>query len=469
VPNTTPSSKPCANSTRLPQDALPQDALPQDALPQDDLPHILPAVAGLLNKLPVTVTPKGLNIHPEATEDQRKRLFRSMKNLSEDAGAWFRFALGDAYNAVTGHGAKTEWVEKTFGGKDAIMPLKKYGAVAKRWPHEDRDMKLPWSFYAEVSVKALDEKRPQLTADYKAGKIKIEGIRALKRGLNGPTEMDELDQDLWPTAVRNDLRLFLQRRGLKDLHDFLRHELYGQEDEEETDSDGPGKSTDVGTFASVDDPENPCSQTSPQPPHVTENADIRSAWEGDTHSPKHSFPPSSPPRASGNTECEKSDNKKEDSYCRISEPTADAELLPYDVLLMILAENRFDFEQREEAVALRDLDNERDPAAVLGSKVLDAVLGHEGKLRALCDLRAEDARLYDNLRSLDTGDPPKATRSQALAWIDKRIEALAACSLALGGTDDGWLDPRDPFADWDQIAALRAKRLCVPQSLGGVL
>ena len=52
-------------------------------------------------------------------------------------------------------------------------------------------------------------------------------------------------------------------------------------------------------------------------------------------------------------------------------------------------------------------------------------------------------------------ETPPAGRSTSLAWLSRQIKKLAAESLALGGTAEGWPDPSDVFADMDQITALR--------------
>ena len=52
-------------------------------------------------------------------------------------------------------------------------------------------------------------------------------------------------------------------------------------------------------------------------------------------------------------------------------------------------------------------------------------------------------------------ETPPAGRSTSLAWLSRQIKKLAAASLAFGGTENGWSDPADVFADMDQIEGLR--------------
>ena len=52
-------------------------------------------------------------------------------------------------------------------------------------------------------------------------------------------------------------------------------------------------------------------------------------------------------------------------------------------------------------------------------------------------------------------ETPPAGRSVSLAWLSQQIKKLAAASLAFGGTEEGWSDEADAFADMDQITALR--------------
>ena len=52
-------------------------------------------------------------------------------------------------------------------------------------------------------------------------------------------------------------------------------------------------------------------------------------------------------------------------------------------------------------------------------------------------------------------ETPPAGRSTSLAWLSQQIKKLAGASLAFGGTEEGWPDEADAFADMDQITALR--------------
>ena len=113
----------------------------------------LASISHKLSKFPITVIEEGLHFHPDATDAEREKIFRGIKNLNKDVTLWLQFALGDAYNALPGdYGTKTKWVEDNFGGKEAVMPIKKCGNVASRFPHEKRRMNLPWSFYVETAV-----------------------------------------------------------------------------------------------------------------------------------------------------------------------------------------------------------------------------------------------------------------------------------------------------------------------------
>jgi len=73
----------------------------------------------------------------------------------------------------------------------------------------------------------------------------------------------------------------------------------------------------------------------------------------------------------------------------------------------------------------------------------------------LLNLRAVLGKLNNRCVNLRCSDPTKDTREAALAWLSRQIKKLAAESLALGGTAEGWSDPSDVFADMDQITALR--------------
>ena len=73
----------------------------------------------------------------------------------------------------------------------------------------------------------------------------------------------------------------------------------------------------------------------------------------------------------------------------------------------------------------------------------------------LLNLRAVLVKLNNRCVNLRCSDPPKTTREAALAWLSQQIKKLAAASLAFGGTEEGWSDEADAFADMDQITALR--------------
>ncbi len=70
-------------------------------------------------------------------------------------------------------------------------------------------------------------------------------------------------------------------------------------------------------------------------------------------------------------------------------------------------------------------------------------------------LRAELNRLHCHIVRLRCEEPPKVTRSAALAYVDQRITRLAADSVDAGGTEDGWHDPEELLVSGDQIRALR--------------
>ena len=92
---------------------------------------------------------------------------------------------------------------------------------------------------------------------------------------------------------------------------------------------------------------------------------------------------------------------------------------------------------------------------VLSAELKAAVAEHKAVLLTLCDCRAELSRLHDYLIRLRCENPPKGTRQQALAYQASQIEKMAARSVELGGTENGWPDPSDVFADGDQIEGLR--------------
>ncbi len=75
---------------------------------------------------------------------------------------------------------------------------------------------------------------------------------------------------------------------------------------------------------------------------------------------------------------------------------------------------------------------------------------------SLLEMNAELERLHGYIIRLRCEDPPRGSRDQALTYQQKQMERLAALSIAAGGTEDGWPDPADPFADGDQLTGLRA-------------
>jgi len=467
-----------------------------------------------LKNAPVKFDEQGLCIDSKATEDNLKNIVCDMSAATSQITLYLRICYGDAYNALTSNPSRRKvreaWAKERFG--ESIQNLWKCARVAREFPHGTRDMTLTWSQYETMAG-------GRLTPEQKEGMLafcqqKRPSTKALKEEIQRVTgradEKAPHDPETWIEFMeeycRPDMDFIWEsgetHRIMKAVREVAveikKTRVFGSGDDpfDGTDEDleesvAPDHSDEVLRVKSFDNktflPAKPCSQACSEPPHVTENADIRSAWEGDTHSPKHSSPPSSPPRASGSTESEKSDNKKEDSYCQISGLAAGADpcaffgmaeephgpvdgggFLPYDALLTLLAGIGFGFKRDGEIVLLYDPDDDperkRDPAFVLAPEVLAAVNRYTVRLLALCDLQATASRLYERLRILENSDPPKASRAQALRWLDDQIERLAAESVAYGGTENGWDNPSDPYAD-DEVAALRSKRRTLPETL----
>ena len=122
--------------------------------------------------------------------------------------------------------------------------------------------------------------------------------------------------------------------------------------------------------------------------------------------------------------------------------------LPFETLVETLIALGVSFRRKGEDMALTN-------AALLTADLRQAVADNKGALLALADLHAALARLFDYEVRLRCADPPKGTRSQALAYQAQQIEKLAALSVSTGGSTEGWPDPSDPFAYGDQITGLR--------------
>lgn len=92
---------------------------------------------------------------------------------------------------------------------------------------------------------------------------------------------------------------------------------------------------------------------------------------------------------------------------------------------------------------------------VLTADLRRSALGWKLILLNVCDSRTELARLHDYIIRLRCENPAKRTRDQAFAYLQARIKLLAGLSVLAYGTEDGWPDPADAFADMDQITGLR--------------
>ena len=122
--------------------------------------------------------------------------------------------------------------------------------------------------------------------------------------------------------------------------------------------------------------------------------------------------------------------------------------LPVAVLLDALAALDVSFTRRGEGLALAN-------AAVLTGELRVSVREHKPDLLALADRRATFTRLCERACRLRCEDPKKGTRHDAIAWLGRQVQALAAsCDLVDGeGQAVGFSDPSDPFAG-DQITHL---------------
>ena len=121
-------------------------------------------------------------------------------------------------------------------------------------------------------------------------------------------------------------------------------------------------------------------------------------------------------------------------------------LLPH--LLTTLNALGVEFRRRGDTLSLKGAD-------VLSAELRADVVDQKAVLLTLCDMRTGFIRLGEYAVRLRCENPPKATREAALAWLSQQIKKLAAASLAFGGTEEGWSDEADAFADMDQITALR--------------
>jgi hypothetical protein len=122
--------------------------------------------------------------------------------------------------------------------------------------------------------------------------------------------------------------------------------------------------------------------------------------------------------------------------------------LPLPALLEALAALGVSFECKGEGLALRG-------SRTLTGELRDAIADHKPALLIVCECRAKTSRLHEYLIRLRVADPPKGCRAQAFAYQERQIDKLAARSVDVGGTKDGWPDPADVFAAGDQIKALR--------------
>ena len=125
-----------------------------------------------------------------------------------------------------------------------------------------------------------------------------------------------------------------------------------------------------------------------------------------------------------------------------------ADALPLADLLNALAALNVEFRRGNgEALALKS-------GSVLTGELREAVTQHKPALLEIADIRAELSRLHEYIIRLRCEDPPNGTREKAFAYQAAQIEKLAARSVEIGGTEDGWPDS-DAFADNDQITGLR--------------
>ncbi len=121
---------------------------------------------------------------------------------------------------------------------------------------------------------------------------------------------------------------------------------------------------------------------------------------------------------------------------------------PLTALSETLAALDVTFRRQGEGLAMRNGNR-------MTHELLAAVVAHKPALLALCDLRVELERLHGYIIRLRCSDPPRGSRAQAIRYQAQQIEKLAALSITFGGTEDGWGDPGDPFADGDQIIGLQ--------------
>lgn len=124
-------------------------------------------------------------------------------------------------------------------------------------------------------------------------------------------------------------------------------------------------------------------------------------------------------------------------------------LIPFAAMVAGLVALDVPFQRKGVEIALKD------PGHVLTGEFLASVREHKAQLLALADCRYGFTRLCEYAVRLRCENPPRGTRAQAIAYQEKQIEKLAAISANFGGTEGGWPDPADVFADGDQLLILR--------------
>ena len=123
--------------------------------------------------------------------------------------------------------------------------------------------------------------------------------------------------------------------------------------------------------------------------------------------------------------------------------------LPFAAVVETLAAFDVSFQRKEKEICLKDAQR------VLTGEIVEAVRAHKADLLILCDCRSELTRLHEYIVRLRCEDPPRGSREKAFAYQAAQIEKLAGLSVSIGGTENGWSDPADVFADMDQIEGLR--------------
>ena len=125
-----------------------------DKGPSELLAGVAPRLAGL----PFVCQRNGITVGAAVTEAEIERGMKKLLRLQSEVQIWFRFALGDLYNALPQeYGRRAEWARSKFGDGGVYQQLRTAGWVSSRWSLERRDVGWQWSYFEATSGLSVGE------------------------------------------------------------------------------------------------------------------------------------------------------------------------------------------------------------------------------------------------------------------------------------------------------------------------